>query len=391
MRKFIKKATGLALAATLALSLTACGSGSDTTTEQSGTDAGDGSVARFVIGAMGPVTGENASYGTSVKQGAQIAIDEINEAGGINGSKFELNFLDDQADAQAAQSAYNKLMDEGANAILGAVTSGATLGITELTAEDGILQVTPSGSAQECTANDNAFRICFTDPLQGTQMADLMADTLKYKKVAVIYDVASDYSKGMHDAFVEEAKAKGIEIVADESFTSGDKDFNTQLTTIKASGAEAIFVPGYYQEAAFILTQAKKQGMDIPFLGGDGWDGVLAQLKDDTTLANGVIFLSPFFAEDTTDVVTNFVTKYVENYRETPDQFAADAYDGVYAIAKAYEKAGSAKHEDLIKAMHEIEINGATGTFKFDENGEPEKDAKFIQIVDGKYAIYEAK
>ena len=163
----------------------------------------------FTIGGSGPLTGSAASYGLSVKQGAELAIKEINDAGGVNGLKFKLNFLDDEAKAQPAISAYNKMMDEGADAILGAVTSDAMLAITELTNEDGILQVTPSASVQDATKYDNAFRVCFTDPLQGVTMADYAVDTLGYKNIAVLYNVADNYSKGMADAFMAEVKAKG--------------------------------------------------------------------------------------------------------------------------------------------------------------------------------------
>ncbi len=349
------------------------------------TAGGDKKV--FTLGGSGPLTGDAASYGISVKQGAEVAIAEINEAGGVNGMEFALNYLDDEAEAQPAISAYNKLMDEGVDVILGNVTSGSTIAITELTKEDGILQLTPSGSALDCTKYDNAFRICFTDPLQGVTMADFTVNTLGYKNVALLYDVASDYSKGMADAFIAQLEANGGTIVANESFTSGDVDFNTQLTNIKASNADVLFIPAYYQDVASILNQAAQQELNLPFIGGDGWDGVLGQLED-PSLAEGAIFLSPFIASDSAENVQNFVTKYQAAYGTTPDQFAADAYDGVYVIKAAIEKSNSTESADLIKAMTEIEVDGVTGNMTFTPEGEPNKDAKLIVITNGEYQAY---
>lgn len=349
------------------------------------TAGGDKKV--FTLGGSGPLTGDAASYGISVKQGAEVAIAEINEAGGVNGMEFALNYLDDEAEAQPAISAYNKLMDEGVDVILGNVTSGSTIAITELTKEDGILQLTPSGSALDCTKYDNAFRICFTDPLQGVTMADFTVNTLGYKNVALLYDVASDYSKGMADAFIAQLETNGGTIVANESFTSGDVDFNTQLTNIKASNADVLFIPAYYQNVASILNQAAQQELNLPFIGGDGWDGVLGQLED-PSLAEGAIFLSPFIASDSAENVQNFVTKYQATYGTTPDQFAADAYDGVYVIKAAIEKSNSTESADLIKAMTEIEVDGVTGNMTFTPEGEPNKDAKLIVITNGEYQAY---
>ena len=399
--KKMTKVMSMALAASLVVaSLTACG-GSDgkaetkaaeTTAEgETAVASADGDV--FMIGGIGPVTGDAASYGNSVKQGAEIAIKEINEAGGVTvGDKtytLDMVFADDEATEDKAIQAYNSVMDQGAQAILGCVTSGACIAITDLTAEDGILQITPSGSAMDCTKNDNAFRICFTDPAQGVTMADLAADTLGYKKIAVIYDNSSDYSMGIKEAFEEEFAAIGGEIVASEAFTGGDVDFNTQLTTIKGTDAEAIFVPAYYQEATYITKQAKDMGMELPFLGSDGWDGVLGTVTDTTTVEDA-IFLSPFFAADPSENVAAFVAAYEAAYNATPDQFAADAYDGVYTIKAAMEQAGSIESADLIAAMTEITVDGLTGDgITYTAEGEPNKGSKFIQIKDGAYTLYE--
>lgn len=384
----LKKLMGLGLVMTMVVaSIAGCSKDKGTTKEETTkeeTNETSGEV--FTIGGSGPLTGPNASYGISVNQGAELAIDEINAAGGVNGMKFELNFLDDEAKAQPAISAYNKMMDEGADAILGAVTSDSMLAITELTNDDEILVVTPSASVEKATEFSNAFRICFTDPLQGITMADYAVDTLGYKNIAILYNIADNYSKGMAEAFVEEVKAKGASIAAEESFVTDDVDFNTQLTTIKASGADALFLPVYYQDAAYIINQAKQQGIELPLLGGDGWDGILKQLED-PNLANGAIFLSPFVATDPAENVQKFVASYKEKFNTVPDQFAADGYDGVYVIKAAIEKAGSTDGADLIAAMTEIKVNGVTGDMTFTPEGEPNKAAKLIEIIDGEYQL----
>lgn len=277
-------------------------------------------------------------------------------------------------------------MDAGVNAIMGNVTSGATAAIIDLTKEDGILQLTPSGSSEELTKNDNAFRLCFTDPFQGETMADYSFNDLGYKTAAIIYDNSDTYSTGVMDAFVAKYEANGGTIVTKESFVDGDVDFTTQLTSIKDKNPDMIFTPTYYQAAAYITTQAAELGMAIPFLGSDGWDGILTQIVNPAD-AEGSIFLSPFLASDTAENTVNFVTKYNEKYKTTPDQFAADGYDSVYVIAAAMTKAGNIENADLIKAMTEINVKGLTGDISFTADGEPDKGAKFIVIENGEYKI----
>lgn len=390
--KKMTKVLSMALAASFVMaSLTACG-GSDTGSTASNNTKTDGDNV-FLIGGIGPLTGSAADYGYSVKQGAEIAINEINEAGGVTVGDttytFALTFADDEAVEDKAIQAYNTVMDDGADAILGAVTSGACIAITDLTKADGILQITPSGSAMDCTKNDNAFRVCFTDPAQGKDMAKMAVETLGYKKIAVIYNSADDYSMGIKESFEATVKELNGEIVASEAFVTNDVDFNTQLTSIKGTDAEVIFVPAYYQDVAYITKQASDMGLKLPFLGSDGWDGVLGTVTD-PAYAEGVIFLSPFFAEDPSENVVNFVNAYKEAYGSTPDQFAADAYDTVYAMKAAMEKAGSVESADLIAAMTEITVDGLTGDgITWTADGEPNKGCKFIQIKDGAYTLYE--
>lgn len=375
MKKSFKKVIGAGLVLTMAMAtLVGCNQKDSNT---------------YLIGAIGPLTGEAAAYGISVKQGAQIALDEIKAAGGIQvGDKklqLEMDFRDDEAAAENAVTQFNALMDKNVDAIMGTVTSGAGLGIIDLTKEEGILMLTPSGSAAGLTKHDNAFRLCFTDPVQGVTMANY-AKEQGYTKIAVIFNNSDDYSVGMKEAFVEQVASNGGTIVAEESFAKGDVDFNTQLTKIKGTDAEVIFIPSYYGEAANIATQSSALGMSLPLLGGDGWDNVIANTVDPSVL-NGSVFLSPFNSSEEDPTIQAFVKTYEENYKSTPDQFAADGYDAVYIIKLAVEKAGTTDKAAVIAAMTEIELDGLTGHISFNDNGEPNKEAKFVEIVDGKYVV----
>lgn len=372
MKKFI--ALGMAAALTVA-SVTGCGSTST---------SADGDT--YVIGGIGPLTGEAASYGISVKQGAEIAVQEINDAGGVTVGdktmKIELKFEDDEATGDKAVTAYNSLMDDGMNALLGCVTTASCLSVVDLAKEDGILMITPSGSAADITKNDNVFRLCFTDPLQGETMAAHMITDLGYKNIAVIYKNSDEYSTGVYEAFDAKVKELGGTITTAEAFADGE-DFNTQLTSIKGTNAEAIFCPIYYNDAAHIVTQAYDLGMTLPFYGSDGWDGILDSVTDKATV-EGATFLSPFFSGDAT--AADFVGKYEEAYGATPDQFAADGYDCVYVFKAALEAAGTTDSADLISAMTSISVDGLTGAgISFTADGEPQKGAKFITIKDGAY------
>ena len=361
------------------------GGAAGTTAAGDTADNGGSSASVFKIGGIGPLTGDAASYGISVRQGAQVAVEEINEAGGVNGMKFELVFEDDECDEEKAVSAYNKIMDHGVNAILGAVTSGCSIAVSEESVNDGILQITPSGSAMDCTKNSNSFRICFTDPLQGELMAQYISEQ-GLSKPAVIYDVASDYSKGIHDAFVAKAGELGMTIAADESFTGGDVDFKTQLTKIKSTDADCIFLPIYYTEVGYISEQAATVGVSLPYFGSDGWDGVIAQLNGNTANIEGATFLTPFVATSENEKVKSFVSKYEAAYNSTPDQFAADAYDGVYVMKALIEQTnGNVSNDALIAAMTQISIDGVTGSMKFTADGEPDKSAMVAVIENGAY------
>jgi extracellular ligand-binding receptor len=396
----MRKIYGLALFAAAALSLAACSnkadtaSSADTAAAQEGADEGaNPDLETITIGTTGPLTGGAASYGISVKQGAEIAIEEINKAGGVKlGDKsynFALQFEDDEASEEKAVTAYNTLLDKKVDVIMGAVTSGSSLAIADLTKKDNLLQLTPSGSAAGITANDNVFRLCFTDPLQGKMIADYVVNQ-GYESVAVLYNNADEYSTGVYEAFKDELTESGNAdlLVAEESFVTGDVEFSSQLTKIKATDAKLIFVPAYYEAAAYIAKQVKDLGVEADIVGSDGWDGVLGQVTD-TSVLDGIVFLTPFYPSDPNQNVQSFVKAYKEKYNNAvPDQFAADSYDSVYVLKAAFEKAQSKDTEALIKAMTEINVDGLTGNISFDVSGDPIKQPKFVTIMNG---VYESK
>ncbi len=399
----MRKIYGLALFAAAALSLAACSnkadtaSSADTAAAQEGADQADEGanpdLETITIGTTGPLTGGAASYGISVKQGAEIAIEEINKAGGVKlGDKsynLALQFEDDEASEEKAVTAYNTLLDKKVDVIMGAVTSGSSLAIADLTKKDNLLQLTPSGSAAGITANDNVFRLCFTDPLQGKMIADYVVNQ-GYESVAVLYNNADEYSTGVYEAFKDELTESGNAdlLVAEESFVTGDVEFSSQLTKIKATDAKLIFVPAYYEAAAYIAKQVKDLGVEADIVGSDGWDGVLGQVTD-TSVLDGVVFLTPFYPSDPNENVQSFVKAYKEKFNNAvPDQFAADSYDSVYVLKAAFEKAQSKDTEALIKAMTEINVDGLTGNISFDVSGDPIKQPKFVTIMNG---VYESK
>ncbi len=302
--KMFKRVVSLAMVSALAItSLTACGGSSEETA----------SSDTFKIGGIGPTTGDAAAYGTAVQNGIQLAVDEINEAGGINGKQIEFKFEDDQSDSEKSVNAYNTLKDWGMQMLVGTVTSAPCTAVVKETHNDNMFQLTPSATAVESIQYDNAFRICFSDPNQGKASADYIADNKLATKVAVIYNSSDVYSTGIYQKFTEEAQAKNLEIVAAEAFTADSKtDFSVQIQKAKDSGADLVFLPIYYQEASLILTQANKMGYKPTFFGCDGLDGLLAVEGFDTELAEGVMLLTPFTADAEDEKTQTFVKDYEE-------------------------------------------------------------------------------
>ena len=278
--------------------------------------------------------------------------------------------------------------------LLGKVTSAPCIAVAAETAKDNMFQLTPSGSAVECVANPNAFRVCFSDPNQGAASAQYIGENKLATKIGVIYDSSDVYSSGIYEKFAEEAANQGLEIVSAEAFTADNKtDFSVQLQKAKDAGAELVFLPIYYTEASLILTQANSMGYAPMFFGCDGLDGLLTVDGFDTSLAEGVMLLTPFAADADDELTKNFVAAYEEAYGETPIQFAADAYDGMYAIKAAIEKSGVTPDMDaseicdaLETAMTEITVDGLTSKgMTWNADGEPNKEPKAVKIVNGGY------
>jgi len=395
MKKFTSVLLAVAMVATM---LVGCGSkeaetpAADSTPAVESTESAEG--AAFKIGGCGPLTGGAAVYGIAVQRGAQIAIDEINAAGGINGFQIEYNFADDEHDAEKAVNAYNALKDWGMQLFMGTVTSGPCVAVVENTNADNMYQITPSGSAVDCIKYPNAFRVCFSDPGQGGKSAQYIGENKIATKVAVIYDSSDVYSTGIYQSFAADAANFGVEIVAAEAFTADNKtDFTIQLQKAKDAGAELVFLPIYYSEAALILSQANSMSYAPMFFGCDGLDGILSVEDFDTTLAEGVMLLTPFAADADDEATKSFVAAYNEAYGETPIQFAADAYDAIYIMKAAMEKAGvkpdmsvSDMCEAMKAAMLEITVDGLTGAgMTWTEDGEVNKEPKAVKIVDGAY------
>ena len=390
--KMMKKAASVALASALVVSLAACGSNGGDGNSNSGSTGSD----TFMIGGIGPTTGDNAIYGTAVKNGIQLAVDEINEAGGINGYQISYKFEDDQSDSEKSVNAYNTLKDWGMQMLVGTVTSTPCVAVVEETHVDNMFQFTPSATSVESVQYDNAFRMCFSDPSQGTVSADYIADNGLATKIGVIYDSSSTYSTGIYQNFAAEADVKGLEIVSAEAFTSdSNSDFNVQIQKAKDAGAELVFLPIYYQEASLILAQADRMGYAPKWFGVDGMDGILNLDGFDASLAEGVMFLTPFTPTADDEATQTFVANYEAEFGDTPIQFAADAYDCLYVIKTAAEKAGITPDMsvsdicDAMKtAMTEITVDGLTGKqITWGEDGEPSKEPTVVVIHDGAYTV----
>lgn len=387
MKKFISIMLVAAMAVT---ALTGCGSNSGSSSKKD--------ADKYYIGGIGPTTGATAIYGTAVKNGAQIAVDEINAAGGINGKQIEYRFEDDQNDAEKSVNAYNTLKDWGMQMLVGTTTTAPCIAVAGKTASDNMFQITPSASATDVlsSGNGNIFQVCFTDPNQGIASAQYIAENKLAKKIGIIYDSSDVYSSGIEEKFEAEAKDKGLQIVSKAAFTADSKtDFGTQLQKAKDAGADLLFLPIYYQEASIILKQADTMGYKPKFFGVDGMDGILTVENFDTKLAEGVMLLTPFAADAKDKAVQNFVKTYKEKYKDTPNQFAADSYDAVYALKAAIEESkattdmsASDMCDALKGAMTKIKMQGLTGGkdgLTWNESGEVTKSPKAVIIKNGAY------
>lgn len=383
-----KKVFAVVLAAVMVFSLAACGSKSSHDDSE------------IYIGGIGPLTGDYANYGLSVQHGAEIAINEINAAGGINGMKIVFSMQDSQGDPDSAKSAYGALIDWGMDASIGTVLSGEMDTVTKESAADDMFMISASASNDTCIeGSSNAFRICFYDSYQGVAAANYVKENFPGENVGVFYQSDNDYSIGLYESFADTAKSIGVQIVRVESF-SDETDYTTQINNLADSGAKVIFLPIYAAEASRFLSQAKNGSPDssifgdgVYFFGCDGLDGIVEKVSDNVATANNVLMLTPF-AESSEDAnVVNFVKQYKAAYNATPDQFAADGYDAIYAIKLATEKAGFTKSSEikgseLSKALLSIKYNGVTGSMTWEANGNTNKLAMAIIYNNGVGSVF---
>lgn len=394
----MKKVIALVMAVMMVMGLMAgCGSAPAASTQapaQAGNEA-PAEAASFSFGGVGPITGDAAIYGQAVMNGCQIAVDEINAAGGVNGAQIQFKFEDDVNDGETAVNAYNSLMDWGMQVLVGPVTTGSAISVSAKVYEERVFALTPSASSPDVTAGkDNMFQLCFTDPNQGSGSAVYMGTNMAGAKVAVIYRNDDAYSQGIRDTFVTEAPNQGIEVVYEGTFTKDTAtDFSVQLTAAQSAGADTVFLPIYYQPASVILAQAKAMGYAPTFFGVDGMDGILTLENFDTSLAEGVMVLTPFSADAQDEKTQRFVAEYQTRHGETPNQFAADGYDCVYALKAALENAGCTPDmsaEEICQALVEqfpaMSFDGVTGTgMTWGTNGEVSKLPVAVVIKDGVY------
>ena len=393
----MKKVVCMVLAAVMLMAcLAGCGSTTASTPE-------DSASAAFKIGGTAPLTGGAAIYGNAVKNAAQIAVDEINALDG--NIKLEYRFEDDTGVNETAVSAYSTLKDWDVDVIYGCTTTGPCVAVAAETFADRYFQITPSASSPDVTdSKDNVFQMCFTDPNQGVTAANYVKDNNLATKVGVIYNNGDSYSTGIAQGFIEEAKALGLEVVAEETFPADtNTDFNVQLNACKNGGAELVFMPIYYGPASLVLAQANQMGYAPIFFGGDGMDGILTGIEGfDASLAEGLMLMTPFNAASEDERTAAFVEKYQADYKDIPNQFAADGYDCVYAIYNALQKIDNLaeiaamdyteRHEALCDALisvftsSDFSVDGLTGSaMTWQTNGEVSKDPMVVVIENGTY------
>ena len=389
-----KKLMCMFMAAAMTLSMAACGSKSDDTNTNNdantdGTETGE--VQTFKLGSCGPQTGDAAIYGMAVVQGAELAVNEINASD--SKIKFEFQKQDDEADGEKAVNAYNTMMDNGMQVLVGPTTTGASIAVADACYNDRTFMLTPSASSTDVTeGKDNVFQVCFTDPNQGVGAADYMAEHYADAKIAIIYRNDDAYSQGIRDTFVKEAGDKGLSVVYQGTFTADTaSDFSVQLAAAQTAGADLVFLPIYYQPASVIFSQAKAMGYAPTFFGVDGMDGILDMPGFDVSLAEGLVLMTPFCA--TVESSKSFVDAYVAAYGTTPNQFAADAYDGVYIVKEALEKAGCTADmsneeicDALVSVMTSLKFTGLTGTdMTWNTEGQVSKAPTAYVVKDGQY------
>ena len=356
------------------------------------------------VGILGPHTGELAVYGLGVKYGATLYIDKVNAEGGINGKKIEIIAYDQKGDDAEAVTAFNRMVSEGITGLIGDVITSNTLAVVAKAAPINMPMITASATAASVTVNadgsinKNVFRTCFIDPFQGEKMADFAGEVLEKKTAAVLFETGNDYAIGLKDAFIAKCAEIGITVVSSEAYAKGDKDFKSQLTNIKAQGAEVVFLPNYYEDNGLIVTQAREIGLDVPCLGGDGWAGISGYASAADLEGN---YFCSAYAPGSTTLVKEFEAQFIAAYgEEALNMFAATGYDAamllVAALRKAEATGGTPGSDDYKQAILDAvrsdgkDVVGVTseGGYSFDEFNDPIKDAVIMTIVDGEEVFY---
>ena len=344
------------------------------------------------IGGLAPLTGSLAIYGVTTTNGAELAVKEINSNGGINGKQIDYIVLDTKGDATESVMAYNKLVDDKVAAVIGDITSKPTVAVAEIAAQDNMPMITPTGTQVDITeAGPNVFRVCFTNPYQGTVLATLAKERFGAQTAGILVNNSSDYSDGIAKAFTEQAEKLGINITVKEGYADGDRDFRAQLTKIATVNPDVLLIPEYYEQASLIAAQAREMGVKSIFVGSDGWDGISKTL-DETAykVIENSYFTNHFSMQDESPKIQNFIKAYKDAYKEDPSAFSALGYDAVYMVKEAIEKAGSTEKQAIVDALKGIEYDGITGYLTFDENNNPVKAVTILKIQNGEY-VFDSK
>lgn len=361
----MKKILGILSAAVLALALASC------------SKAESNSVK---IGGIFPLSGQVAVYGVECKNGVDLAIEEINAAGGINGKPVVLVSEDDEGNPDKTVNAFKKLSTkDGVKVVIGSLTSGCTQAITTLSQASKVVQIAPAATAPAITdAGDFIFRACFIDPFQGTVGGKFAAETLGKKRAAILYDIGNDYSVGLADNFKIAFTKAGGSIVSEESYATNDKDFNAQLTKIKNANPDVVYLPDYYGTVALIAKQLRAQGINVPMVGADGWDGLTSNAGDEVL---GGYYSNHYAVDSTEPAVKKFVESFRAKYNKDPNSFAALGYDCVYLIRDAIVAAGAEDSIAVRDALAKTDGDYVTGHLTFDEKHNPIKSAVMLELV----------
>jgi len=376
-----KKISSFMIVAVLILSMVMAGCAPSTPAAT--TEAPKAEVIK--LGVIGPLTGDYSQYGVAVEEGAKLAAEEINAAGGINGAMIEIIAYDSKGDKTEGVNAYNRLRDQdGIVGLIGGTFSGVTLAIKEIAVEDGMPVLTPTATNLEVTLNaPNVFRACYTDPQQGSTAAIFSAEELGAMKAAVLYNIEDPYSEGLAVAFRDQFATTGT-VTNYEGYTKNDADFKSVLTKIQAQDPDVLFLPDYIAKVGIILAQVQEMGMDVVCIGGDGWDGIEIDYAD---VAEGHYLVNHYAKTDPAEIVQNFITAYETKWSKSPNALAALGYDSTKIMADAILRAGSTEAAAIVEALAAADMDGVAGHVTFDENGDPNKSITIIQVINGEHVV----